>query len=386
MVPATYYKGCDAARKVLYDNLQKLIDEGAFTGKKIFMFGANKIASMIISFLEHNNIKMTGIVDNDRKSTGLRLMDLTIELPEELLKYGKDIIVLIASSWQNEMIKQLEDMGYSTDENIIKVIDLPLVLSDYSFVERTGYIEMKKEDIKKHQLEMLKFLRDLCTQNNINYYLGYGTLLGAVRHRGFIPWDDDVDVYVKDEDVDKLADLVNATERYQLITCKNCKGFFDNVFMMVDKETVMDINNFPLQATTGLNIDIFPLYGLPDNETELKEYAEKIKLLEMEKWNCLYDEEECHKAAMMMCEYLENYKYKDSEEVGVFYGSYFTKNHFKKEWFEEKEYLEFENEVFCVPKGYKDVLSRMYGDYMTPPPPEKREAKHYYNVYYSKSK
>ena len=282
------YKRYDKALNVLYDNLNKIVEKSDLEHKKIYMFGTSKIATMIISFLQKENVSLCGIIDNDKSRHGFIIENLEVYSPDILRNYDKDVIVLIASSYQNEMIKQLQDMGYKYNDNIIKVIDLQDLMEDYSFVDRNGYKEMSPEDIRTCQLNLMKYLKKVCDENGIDYYLTYGTLLGAVRHKGFIPWDDDVDVSVDGKEIDRLAELINKSDRYQLITCKNCDGYFDQISLLIDKTTVVDFNQFPLQTTTGISIDIFPIYGLPDSPEEFKDYIEKIKELEKKKWNNLY--------------------------------------------------------------------------------------------------
>ena len=276
-----HYKRYRVAVDEMYRNLSDMVNKNIFTDKKVYMFGTSKIASMIISYLSYNGIKLTGIIDNDMKKQGYVIENLKVDSPEILRNYDSEVVVLIASSYQNEMIKQLEDMNYEYEKNIIKVIDLPKLMGDYSFIDRSGYKLMPKNEIKIHQIEMMKYIRNICDENGIDYYLAYGTLLGAVRHRGFIPWDDDIDIYVKGKDIDKLADIINKSDRYQMFTCRNNSKFLDQLPIVIDKDSVVDFNCFPLQATMGIWIDIFPLYGLPSGENEVKEYASKIK-----KWKC----------------------------------------------------------------------------------------------------
>lgn len=379
-----HYKRYRVAVDEMYRNLSDMVNKNIFTDKKVYMFGTSKIASMIISYLSYNGIKLTGIIDNDMKKQGYVIENLKVDSPEILRNYDSEVVVLIASSYQNEMIKQLEDMNYEYEKNIIKVIDLPKLMGDYSFIDRSGYKLMPKNEIKIHQIEMMKYIRNICDENGIDYYLAYGTLLGAVRHRGFIPWDDDIDIYVKGKDIDKLADIINKSNRYQMFTCRNNSKFLDQLPIVIDKDSVVDFNCFPLQATMGIWIDIFPLYGLPSGENEVKEYASKIKEMEMRKWNCLYDEEKCHIEALKLDEFISSYDFDEAEYTGYFLSPYFTKDYLKTAYFKNKDYFMFEEEKFCVPMDYAGVLETIYGDYMQLPPEDKRGERHYYKTYYSR--
>ena len=295
--------------------------------------------------------------------------------------YQENAIVLIASSYQSEMIGQLEKMGYKMPENIVKVIDLPKLMKDYSFADRSGKQEMNDDQIRECQYGIMKFLKKICDENDIDYYLAYGTLLGAVRHHGFIPWDDDVDIYIKGKDIDKFADLVNKSERYQVITCKNCNDYYDQLSLMIDTSTVADINAFPLQATSGVSIDIFPLYGLPEKKEELAEYAAKVKKMESEKWSNIHEPAKCIETTRKIQEFISGYDYDVEKYTGFILSPYYIKDHLKKEHFSEKKYLTFEDEMFCVPGDYDAILKTIYGDYMSLPPIEKRTKRHYYKAY-----
>lgn len=376
-----YYVGHSEARDTMYANLRKIMDSKLLDNKRIYMFGANKIASMIISFLKKEGICITGIIDNDKRKQGHTVDSVLVTSPDCLFDYNKDTIILIASSYQNKMIEQLQNMGYELEKNIIKVIDLPELMDDYSFVDRAQYEIMPDDEIRKRQFDIMKFLKDVCEKNNIKYYLGYGTLLGAVRHQGFIPWDDDVDIYVAGRDIDRLAEIINLSNRYEMITCKNCECYYDQVVLMVDKQSVVDLNCFPLQATTGISIDIFPLYGLPEKEY-VTEYTANLQLLEMKLWNCLSDSKESHKVALEINNYIASYDFEKSKYTGFFLSPYFIKDCLRTELFGNPQYLKFENEEFAVPAGYKDILNTLYGDYMKLPPIESRRRLHYYKVYY----
>lgn len=378
-----YYKRHDVALKKLYSNLDSMINDGMFINKKVYMFGTSKIASIIIGFLQNKGINLSGIIDNDKSRQGYEMANLMVKSPESIENDKENTLVLIASSYQNEMIQQLENMGYEYDKNIFKVIDLPKLMSDYSFVERKNYKRMSDSEIKNSQLNIMKMLKKVCDENDIDYYLAYGTLIGAVRHKGFIPWDDDVDIYVRGRDIDKLAELINKTDKYEMITCKNCKEYLDQISLVVDKDTVVDLNSFPLQTTTGVSIDVFPLYGLPSEEDKFREYVEKIREMEIQKWNYLYDTDKCHEIALEMNDYISSFELEKYENTGFVLSPYFTKDYLKTSDFKTKTRLKFEEEVFDVPNGYDNILKTIYGDYMKLPPVEKRGGRHYYNAYYS---
>lgn len=377
------YKLWDNAKKKLYDNLQQMIEQKQFNDKFIVMFGTSKISSMIMYYLKENSINIDSIIDNDSSRHGCMIMDVEVNSPEKVLRDFKDeAIILIASSYQDSMIKQLEEMGYSTGRHIIKVIDLPSIMESYDYIDRSKYNEMSIDEIKCRQLNLLKYFKRICDKNNIQYYLGYGTLLGAIRHRGYIPWDDDIDVIIKGEDMKKLVEIMKGDKNYSLITCYNCDKYFDQMGIFVDNNSILDMNCFPLQATTGLSIDVFPLFGIPDKEDELQLYISRLKELEMKKWGNLYSDEKCYKSTRELMDYISSFKFDDYDRVGYLLSPYFTKDIFDKELYSETVQCKFEDELYSVPKGYEEVLKQLYGDYMKLPEENARGKRHYFKAYY----
>ena len=76
----------------------------------------------------------------------------------------------------------------------------------------------KQCDIKQIEVDILHFIKDVCEKNSFRYYLGYGTLLGAIRHKGFIPWDDDIDILMPRPDFERFITLMENNERYLLLS------------------------------------------------------------------------------------------------------------------------------------------------------------------------
>lgn len=377
-----YYVSYRKACETLYENLNSIIEQGKLKDKKVYMFGYSRIMCMIAGYLKKDGIQIQGIIDNSKEKQGKVFDGMRTYSPNILSEYDKDVVVMIASSYQKEMVEQLEHMGYIYNQNIIKVVDLPKLMSDYSFVNRTEYTEMPAEEVRKRMLDVMTFLKKICEENGIAYYLGYGTLLGAVRHKGFIPWDDDVDILVDGDELDRLAELINQSDKYEMITCRNCEYYFDNMAIMTEKRSAVDLNIFPYQASLGVMIDIFPLYGVPAEREELNRQTEKLKKMELDKLNAFYDPVRCRECTLLLDDELRKRSFKNAECVGFMIGPYLTADQHKKEAFQSVRMLEFEGEKFAAPGDFDAVLSRIYGDYMTPPPENKRKSTHYYKAYY----
>lgn len=263
-----------------------------------------------------------------------------------------------------------------------------------------GTFTYTKDNLRKLQLvdiEMLQELDRICRANNINYIVDAGTLLGAVRHGGFIPWDDDVDVRMLRNEYNRFCEICRTEldDKYFLQTYETDKNYRWGYARILKKGTVFERKNQEmLKSKKAIFIDIFPNDNLPNNVFE-------CKLCTCIAWLCrktLYSEVgRAHaksklnrfgfmlldifpkKWAHLGLEFLEK-RYKDisADKVRCFaWGSKKDTLGFKKEWFEETCDIEFENILVKAPVKTHEFLVHSFGeDYMTPPPIEKQKPIH----------
>ena len=139
--------------------------------------------------------------------------------------------------------------------------------------------ELTKDDIKARQIEILKYFKNTCEELGLRYSLAYGTLLGAVRHGGYIPWDDDIDVCMPREDYDKLCSALREKDgRFYLLDIHKNKDYYQNFAKIMDTETIFvrddksikDVKNY------GINIDIFPYDNCPSDVNEYNNHRKRI--------------------------------------------------------------------------------------------------------------
>ena len=267
--------------------------------------------------------------------------------------------------------------------------------------------KLSSEEIKQIELNLLLKLDEICKKYKLRYYLCGGTLLGAVRHKGFIPWDDDIDVLMPREDFEKLLRLEKKQKQdavEKIVSWKSGNSIYPFI-KLINTNTVLKEKYLSEEFTTGLWIDIFPLDGMPDDE---KIIAKKFKKIKFYKTILLTAYSEMGKGAtwyaalakrvlIPICKHLnteklcnklnaisKEYPIDKSPYVGGFLWGYGPQEKMPKEFLEPVE-VEFEGHMFPAPKCWDFYLTQLYGDYMQLPPENKRIS-HDFNVYMKENK
>lgn len=262
--------------------------------------------------------------------------------------------------------------------------------------------KLTNEKIKERELKILLQFQDFCKQNNLKFFLDSGTLLGAVRHKGFIPWDDDIDVVMPIEDFNKLISLGKnnihfINENLKVVSYDINKYHYPFIKIFDCKTSSI---NTDTKSTDGLWIDVFPLSNIDDKNSKL--FKKTIFLRKL----CLA--KQLHKRGSesiikFMCKYLLKiillpiryqyllkkiltyvHKFDDKDTEFVANLSWITKiAPIKKTDLISEENLVFEGYKFPVINNYKQYLTVIYGDYMKLPPESKRKT-HSFTAYISK--
>lgn len=123
--------------------------------------------------------------------------------------------------------------------------------------------EITSVEVREREIQILKYVKDVCNKNNLKYYLYAGTLAGAVNYKGFLPGDDDIDVILPRKDYEKLLSLLSEDKCYELFTPYNNKNYYYPFAKLSDKETVLREKSRTVIEGLGVHIDIFPMDGLP---------------------------------------------------------------------------------------------------------------------------
>ena len=261
---------------------------------------------------------------------------------------------------------------------------------------------MSLEEMKLCLVGILDVIDKWCADNGTMYYLMYGTLLGAIRHKGFIPWDDDIDIAMPRADYEKFVrQFRSADDRYKVVDVYGTEGYYLQFAKVVDSTTILK-ERMKGALEIGVYIDIFPLDNLGNDKQVAQKLIEKIKpwrnllsakLLPSHKKrsgirNVLakiarffpISRKHLIKRIDALSRTFENVK--GSKYVGfICFQIYVGKEIMPREWFENVVRMEFEGHSFCIPERYDEVLTHFYGDYMQLPPVEDRVSHHDYEVF-----
>lgn len=244
------------------------------------------------------------------------------------------------------------------------------------------------EEIKKVELSILEFIDAICRNNNIKYFLAYGTLLGAVRHVGFIPWDDDVDIYMLREDYMKFIKITSEHQdkRYQMLSSYNDPLYYYEFAKVVDNKTKINVKNVKENPKEGVWVDIFPLDSV-SNYIKLQKSIINIsvacrilsvyKRFPSEKRNKVFyplwfvSKLVGPRFFLKITEKLAMGGHND-EMVGYMASMGVNHFYFPKRWCDRTCVVEFEGNKYPAFEQYDEYLKYQYGDYMQLPPEDKR--------------
>lgn len=261
---------------------------------------------------------------------------------------------------------------------------------------------IKSDELKRLQVSILDAVHDFCIENKLNYSLAYGTLLGAIRHKGYIPWDDDIDIMLPRKDYDYFVNHFKHPY-YRVVDDKYSKDYWFPFAKVVDTRTVIDeLSNMPLKL--GVNIDIFPVDNYPDdlkesrrlfNRKKIFNYLHNIKMIKISKnrsfiKNLILETLQVitypiHMNVIVnkMIEISRSYQFSSTHWKGniVSSGSRFEER-VPSKWFDKTKDVEFEGKSYRAVSEYDALLKAMYGNWRELPPIEKQVTHHAFKAYW----
>lgn len=272
-------------------------------------------------------------------------------------------------------------------------------------MEKKEYVPIDAAESKSRLLELLRCFDQICKENDLTYFLMWGTLIGSIRHKGFIPWDDDIDVGMPRADYLRFAEICkNENANYRFL-CDLIDPEYPLFFgKFTDKKTVICSKYSRNIPGVGLFIDVFPIdfCNIQKNQVskmskKLLNYERLLNLANMKRfwparskaksavkyilfryaafWGGAHWKQKHQKLIENMCTPSENGTY-----TFCVCGSWVL----RREWFSKAISLPFENERFMCPAGFDSFLTYRYGDYMKVPSVEKQISVHDFDVFREK--
>lgn len=269
-----------------------------------------------------------------------------------------------------------------------------------------SFTDEELRELQMKELDGLLYFKDFCDKHGLRFFLCGGCCIGALRHKGFIPWDDDVDVFMPRDDYEKLYKLWKTKSVNKRFLCLRTDDeiFTGNIFTtIVDTSgTCVKENQAHLPIPHGIAMDVFPIDGCP---TGFKRKMQKF-------WALIYSlylaqvvpvnhgkaisfigkmllgivrGKNARKKIWQFCEKkMSKYKIEDCERITeLCAGPKYMKNEYPRELFEDAVLKDFEGYKMPIPIGYDEYLKIAFGDYMKMPPKEKQIPHHeivYYNI------
>ena len=265
------------------------------------------------------------------------------------------------------------------------------------------------DELKKIAVDILQYIDTLCRENNITYYLMFGTLIGAIRHKGFIPWDDDIDICLMRPDYEKLMVLVEKDGRYKSIYAENDSNYYFTYGRITDTRTILKRRPKRKIKDFGVFVDVFPIDNAPF-ESEATTWRDEFMQLKRNVWATIptcYDDFYCgnvfryllrflrelrtrcflrvknfHTYREQMLECVTRYNEHNTESLMIAETNSFCR--FPRDVFDEVVEVDFEGVKAMAPAKYDQILRSIFGDYMELPPIEQRNSGHEFKAFWLK--
>jgi len=268
--------------------------------------------------------------------------------------------------------------------------------------------KLTSEETKSVEYDILCHIDKYCKDHNLRYFLWGGTLLGSVRHSGFIPWDDDIDIVMPRVDYEYFVQNYNS-ELYGVYSCES-NNFYPFWYAKAYDKRTKKIE--PIAASKkfdiGVDVDIFPLDSFGNIEAvektiskrkfykriwQMSIFINKPSLSHSKYIRKIIVHNICsalrfigvlnsNKIARSINRIARSFSSESGEYMLYADSNISVPLYMDNFWFREAKQQLFENQLFNIPHKYDALLTKIYGDYMTPPPPEKRITHHTNNMYW----
>ena len=262
--------------------------------------------------------------------------------------------------------------------------------------------EMTTKELRECQLGILSEVHEFCKKNNIKYSLAYGTLLGAVRHKGYIPWDDDIDIMMLREDYDVFLSKFK-NDRYIQICNETDKTYCHPFAKIYDKKTLI-VENINQEAKIGVNIDVFPIDNFPNSfhksvvflrkkrllsiiyilkNTKITSNRNIIKNIILAISQVILSPLSLNYLTKKIVEFSKQYNQEKTQYKGIVTVIDTNINErMSSVTYESTTLIDFENRKYLSFRDYDTILTAWYGDYLKLPPEDKQVTHHAFKAYW----
>ena len=261
--------------------------------------------------------------------------------------------------------------------------------------------ELTLQEIQQASLKVLLKVKEVCEKYDIKYFLAYGTLIGAVRHKGFIPWDDDIDVILLRKDYERLINLLiekpDLIAPFELLHYRTNKKYIYTIARVSDPSYRIEYDNTK-EYGLGIFIDLFPLdKKYPDNKKVLKKQIRRNDWIfqaglrryrkassfvrNIPKLAAFIISRSLNLNKLLKKNDLKAQKFNNSNSIYCGAQIDNPRTTMLLEHFNETTQLMFEGHLFSCPAKYDEHLTDVYGDYMKLPPENERIGHHFYSAY-----
>lgn len=396
-------KNCyvESAIQMIAERICDLIDRGIITkNKKIVLYGLDTYSFAMRTILSNLGFRVDSYISDDpqllirykRHVKAIKARYLNdaaaligiCSLEERLLPFAEDILILNAEKDCPEI--KIEGLHYQKNVNFFQTYDWN---ADLFLQSVQGKAKMTLQEVQHVEKDLLCLIDAFCREKNLRYWVCGGTLLGAIRHKGFIPWDDDVDIFMPWEDYRRFLREFTGTENCSLIEPTTCdrKNYIELFAKVVDDRTTVREKAGFIRKVHPVGIDIFPLIGLPEDGRERLLFFKRYYEMEKEIWEDFY----AHNGDLSVYnswyprqkEFLEQYDFDASAYVGVLATAYQERDCTTRGVYDTTLRLPFEDTEVNVPGGYPEYLDNLYGkDWMELPDESKRVSHHNMEAYW----
>lgn len=257
------------------------------------------------------------------------------------------------------------------------------------------------DELKKIELDIMIKVHQFCEENGIKYYMIAGTLIGAIRHKGFIPWDDDIDIAMPREDYEKfLKKFPEYGKKNNLLAINNRTNPYYGRPMtkVIDTRTSLTEPEYRSDDPIGVFVDIWVMDGVPDDASKdawLKKMRKEKEILFASAYKATTQFSFAKNLAILLGRPInykkraekfdklaQTYKYEECDTVVNYIGMTKKLETYQKSWFGEGVLVDFEGYKFWAPVKYDEWLRARFGDYMQLPPENERIPHHVMNTYW----